>query len=473
MADVIMPKMSDAMTEGRVLSWRKRAGEPVRRGEPIAEIETDKVNVEIDAEADGTLADIVVPEGGTAPVGAVIAHINGAPGRPAPSPSRPEERRPRPQPAQSNAGAQAQPQPQPHPDKATAPPQPQSQSAAAEAPPSEPRKAEQPKAPAAARGGAHVERLQPRAPEPHHDGEPAKASPLARRLARERGVDLAAVRGTGPGGRIVERDVLAHAEGGAEEKAAAAPGPERRPAEAAAKPEPRAARDDFEDVELPRMRQAIALSVARSMQVTPHFYVTAAIDMGRALDVRAQLKEAYGDTEGHVTINDLILKAAALALRRHPDLNAQFIEPKTVRRFHRVHLGIMVAVPDGLVVPVLRDADRLTLLEVAREARRLIEAAKRGQLRYEDYSGATFSVSNLGMYPIAEFAAIINAPQAGILAVGRAEERAVVRAGQVVARPTLDATISADHRVTDGVGAAALLAEVKRLLENPLRLMAG
>jgi pyruvate dehydrogenase E2 component (dihydrolipoamide acetyltransferase) len=437
MGDVIMPKMSDAMTEGRVLSWRKRTGEAVHRGEPIAEIETDKVNVEIEAEADGTLGEILAPEGATVPVGSVIARING--GR--------------------RAGAQAPEPAQARPNKGGPPAEPSQPSQDASGTPPAPA-ASQPASPAPTPQSSERRRVEARPAEPAHNGESPNASPLARRLAAERGVDLAAVRGTGPGGRIVERDVLAYAEGGAHAERGAA-------GDAAAPPA------DYEDVELPRMRQAIALSVAHSMQVAPHFYVTAEIDMGRVLDLRAQLREAYGDAEGRVTINDLVVKAAALALRRHPDLNAQFIEPKTMRRFRRIHVGVMVAVSDGLVAPVVRDADRLPIRDLARQARRLVEAAQQHRLRYEDYTGATFSVSNLGAYPVTAFSAIINAPQAGILAVGRVDERPAVRDGRVVARPMMGATISADHRVTDGVGAAALLAEVKRLLENPLLLLAG
>jgi pyruvate dehydrogenase E2 component (dihydrolipoamide acetyltransferase) len=218
------------------------------------------------------------------------------------------------------------------------------------------------------------------------------------------------------------------------------------------------------------MRQAIGRVVTQSKQQVPHFYVTVEVDMGRALELREQLQEALGE-EGRLTVNDLVLKATALALRQHPDLNSQLVDERTLRRFRRVHLGIMVATPDGLIVPVLRDADRLPLLQLAREARRLVEGAHARRLRQEEYTGATFSVSNLGMYDVVNFVAVIQPPQAGILAVGRAQERPVVRSGQVVVRPVLQLTVSADHRVTDGVGAARFLAEVKALLENPVRLL--
>jgi pyruvate dehydrogenase E2 component (dihydrolipoamide acetyltransferase) len=395
MAEVIMPKMGDAMTEGKILTWRKRHGERVETGEVLAEIETDKVNVEIEAETSGTLH-IAVPAGQTVPVGHVIAYIDGQP-----------------------ASAV----------EATAP---EAAAADAVAPPA-------------------PEPTRPPAPEPPRPR--VKASPLARRIASEHGVDLSAVQGTGPGGRIVERDVLAYLE---------------RRGEAA--PAPAAPEEEYEDVPLNRMRQAIARVVTQSKQQVPHFYVTAEVDMSRALELREQLQEALGE-EGRVTVNDLVLKATALALQRHPDLNSQVLDDRSLRRFRRVHLGVMVATQDGLIAPVLRDADRLPLLQLAKEARRLVEGAHAKRLRQEEYTGATFSVSNLGMYEVVNFVAIIHPPQAGILAVGRAQERPVVRAGQVVVRPVLQLTVSADHRVTDGVGAAQFLVEVKRLLENPVRLL--
>ena len=411
MAEVIMPKMSDGMMEGKVLSWRKRVGDPVARGEVIAEIETDKVNVEIEAEANGTLSQILVPEGVSAPVGAVIAHINGV-----------------------AAPAQAQ----------TAPGGPSRPEAAPESP----------------GVGAAQPAVAPRPAEASPPEERSKASPIARRMAAERGIELAKVTGTGPGGRIVERDIEAYL---ATSRAAPPAAPDRP----AASPEA-----DYEDIEMSRMRQAIARTVVHSKQTIPHFYVTNEVDMTRALDLRAQLKVAYGEDQGRISVNDLILKATSLALRKHQGLNAQFIEPATLRRFHRIHLGIMVAIPDGLVLPVLRDADRLPLLTLAREARRLVEGARQRHLRQEDYTGATFAVSNLGTYDVTNFTAIINAPQAGILAVGRILERPVVRDGQIVVRPVVEITVSADHRVTDGVGAAEFLVEVKRYLENPVLLIA-
>lgn len=426
MSEVIMPKMGDAMTEGKIIAWRKNEGDAVKRGEAIAEIETEKVNVEIEAEGSGTLTQIVTPAGEVAAVGSVIAYINGGGGR---------------------ATAAAAPGPTPAASQAT-PPQ----------------KSAAPQSPTARQAAA--------APETKIADERIKASPLARRLAAERGVDLTNIQGTGPGGRIVERDVEEASARGSAAPAAAAPAAPTPAAAPTAQPSaaPRTG-PDFSDVTLSRMRQAIARSVVSSKREQPHFYVTSEADMSRALQFRDDLRAAYGDSDGKVSVNDLIVKATALALRKLPALNAQIVDDKTLRQFHRVHIGVMVAIPDGLIVPVLRDADTLPLLQLARETRRLIEGARKGQLRQDEFAGATFSISNLGMYDVTHFVAILGHPQAGILAVGRAQDRAVVRDGQIVARPILELTVSADHRVTDGVGTAGLLVEVKRLLENPLLLL--
>jgi pyruvate dehydrogenase E2 component (dihydrolipoamide acetyltransferase) len=424
MAEVIMPKMGDAMIEGKVLAWRKKAGDKVQKGEVIAEIETDKVNVEIEAESSGTLTQIVVAEGVTVPVGEVIAYING----------KPRERKAAPQekPVTERAGAAEQPatKAREEPEEAETPEAEDEQEAAG--------------APASTRTREKSARKDER----------IKASPLARRLAAEQGVDLSQVTGTGPGDRIIENDIETYL---AQVRAVPARAPEPT--------------EDYEDISVSRMRQAIARTVVLSKQTTPHFYVTAEVDMTRALELRRQLLEAYGEEEGKVSVNDMILKATAVALRRRPELNAQVVDERTVRRHRRVHLGIMVSTPDGLIAPVLRDADRLGVLDIARQARRLIEGARQKRLKQEEYTGATFSVSNLGMYDVTNFVAIINPPQAGILAAGRAQERPVVRDGQVVVRAILEVTVSADHRVTDGVGAAELVVEVKRLLENPILLL--
>lgn len=387
-----MPKMGDAMTEGKVLTWRKRPGEAVARGEPIAEIETDKVNVDIDAEEAGVLVQILVQEGQSVPVGAPIAII-GAPG----------------QKVETRAPAEL---------------------------------------------GARV-----------------KISPLARRLATERGIDLARVTGTGPEGRITKEDVEAFI--------AAAHAPARPPLPALSEaegskvegPSPAApARPiaEYEDLPLTRMRQTIGRRMSESKQQIPHFYVTVEVMMDDALRLRSQLNATLGD-RGKVSVNDFVLKAAALTLRQYPNLNSTLLEDR-IRRYRRVNIAIAVALPEGLIAPVIHDCDQLTIPEISAKAKDIGERARSGRLRPQDYEGGTFTISNLGMFDVENFVAIINPPHAAILAVGSAQPRPVVIDGQVKAASVMKLTLSADHRITDGAEAARFLGEVKRLLENPLLL---
>jgi len=416
MADVIMPKMGDAMTEGKVLKWRKRAGDAVRAGEPIVEIETDKVNVDLEAEESGTLLEIVVPEGQSAPIGARIAVI-GAPGTKT---------------APTEAAGAAAPSSSGSPLPSGAPPA----GLAARPTPSP-----QPETPRA-------EQLGP--------GTRVKASPLARRLADEHGLDLSRVRGTGPDGRVTREDVEAFlaARHGATE----------------ARPEP--AGPDYSDETPSRMRTTIARRMVDSKQQAPHFYVTALVTMDDALRARQQLN-ADGGEQRRVTVNDFVIRAVALTLRGFPNLNSAFIDGK-IRRYRRINIAVAIALPDGLIAPVLRDCDRKSVLQISEEARALAERARAGRLRADDYEGGTFTISNLGMFEFVEnFTAIINPPHAGILAVGAAQPRAVVRAGQLAVATTMALTLSADHRVTDGAEAARFLGEVKRVLENPFLLFVG
>ncbi len=423
MADVIMPKMGDAMTEGKVLKWKKRPGEPVAKGEPIAEIETDKVNVDIEAEEAGVLLQILVDEGKSAPVGASIAEI-GAPGQKV----------------------------QPRPAAPTAPPGP----ALAAASPS-------PSRPAVAAAQA-----------PGETADRLKVSPLARKLAAEHAIDLTAVRGSGPEGRITKEDIEALVAAGTRPKPApskiegpggptAAPSPPGSPAV-------RQIEGDVESVPLSRIRQTIGRRMAESKQQAPHFYVTMEVDMDDALGARRQLNETLGD-RGKVSVNDFVLKAASLALRKFGNLNSALAEG-AIRRFRRINMALAVALPEGLIAPVIHDCDRLSLVEIAARAKELGERARAGRLRPEDLEGGTFTVSNLGMFgDVDSFVAIINPPHTGILAVGKAVPRPVVRDGQLAVATTMKLTLSADHRVTDGAEAAQYLNEVKRLLENPLLLV--
>jgi pyruvate dehydrogenase E2 component (dihydrolipoamide acetyltransferase) len=415
MAEVIMPKMGDAMTEGKVLRWMKRPGEAVAAGEAIAEIETDKVNVELPADEAGVLAQILVSEGQAVPVGQAIAMI-----------ARPGEG--------SGTGAPVAT------ERHSAP--------SAPAPPSAPTAAPQPPAP-----GPTPERVPPE--------ERIKASPLARRLARESGIDLAEIQGTGPEGRITKEDVEAVLA-----RRASAPGAPR-PA-APATPRPAAAAPSAEDVPLTRIRQTIARRMTESKQQAPHFYITVEILMDEAASVRRQLNDALG--EKVISLNDLILRAAALALRSFPNLNASFTG-ETVRRHGEIHMGFAMALPEGLIVPVIRNCDQKSLIEIAREAKDLTERAQRGRLHPDELQGSTFTVSNLGMFDVENFAAIINPPHSAILAVGTAQPRPVADGGAIRVATVMKATLSADHRVTDGAEAARYAGEVKRLLQNPVLLV--
>jgi len=404
--DVIMPKMGDAMTEGKVLKWHKRPGEQVRQGEPIAEIETDKVNVDIEAEETGTLLDVVVNEGQTAAVGAKIATIGKAGEKPAARPA-------------------ASPAAQPDGDK---------------------------KKPAPAEPVLTK-------PEPRESHERLKATPIARRLAEEHGIDLAQVTGTGPEGRITKEDIEGLIASGT------APAATRPPSA----PTPVTAGPEYEDVPPSRMRQTIARRMMESKQQAPHFYVTVEVAMDDALRARQQLNAAVGETR-KVSVNDFVIRAAALALRSFPNINSGYVDGK-FRRYRRIHVANAIALPEGLVAPVVRDADRLALTEIGAKMRDLAERTRTNRLRPDEYEGGTFTVSNLGMFDVENFVAIINPPHAAILAVGSAvPRRAVVRNGQIVASNVMKLTLSADHRVTDGAEVAKFLVEVKRLLENPLLL---
>lgn len=413
MANVTMPQLGFDMQEGTLVRWLKQPGDAVQRGEPIAEIETDKAVIEIEAFESGTLTKLLVEEGTTVPVGEPIAVLDtgeeGEAADAAPTGPAPDH-------AATGDGA------------ATAP-------TTAAAPPA-PEPSIQPGGdPAAADGGPRV-----------------KASPLARRLASEHGVNLRQLSGSGPGGRIVKADVLQAAQA--------------RPAAPAAPSAP-AAEDRV--VPLTRMRQTIARRMTESKQQAPHFYVTMAVDMDKAMELRASLNE-LGDGETRVSVNDLVVKAAAIALQKHPSLNASF-EGDAIRIHGAVHMAIAVALEDGLITPVIRDAHAKSLLQIAQEARELAEAARTGGLRPDQYQGGTFTISNLGMFGVEEFSAIINPPQGAILAVSAVREEAVVRDGQLAVGRVMRVTVSADHRVADGAQVALFLQELKHILENPLRLL--
>jgi pyruvate dehydrogenase E2 component (dihydrolipoamide acetyltransferase) len=380
--------------------------------------------MELVARADGKLRKILVGEGAVAPVGSVIAVI-AADGEDI-SALVPE-------------GAAA-------PAAATPRAAPAAEAGAVAAQPAAP-VAAPPKPPAAPAGVAEPTVVEPRA-----DGGRVKASPLARRLAADGGIALASIRGSGPGGRIVKRDV---------EKAAkeptAAPGP--------ALPPPSDA--DYTDVPLTQMRKTIARRLVESIGPVPHFFLTIDVDMARVVDARKRVNALLDSRGIKVSYNDIVLKATAMALRQHPNCNAHW-GGDHIRQFSRVHLGVAVAIEEGLITPIVRDAHVKGMAQIAEEVRELAGRAREKKLKPEEYTGATFSVSNLGMFGIEAFTGVINPPEAGILAVGALEDRAVVEAGQVVVRPRMRITMSCDHRVIDGAQGARFLETLKGILEEPL-----
>ncbi len=481
--EIVMPKLSDTMEEGMILKWLKNVGDAITAGEPIAEVETDKADMEVEAAESGVLSEIKVGAGESAAVGAVIAVVDdhgAAAGRRAPANAaaagdgRAAER--------SAAVATEADEDEGEP-AAAAPPR--RETAATE------RAGHEPSAAARAPGGASATAVDGRRSRDAASRPDVKTSPAARKIAAERGIDLRSVRGSGPDGRVVKEDVQgrrqaerpAHAshdgdrevdEAGAAARAArgtreAPPagddaGRATRPSAARA-----AAPAVAERQELSRMRQSIARRMTEAFRDVPHFYVRTTIDMTEAVRLKHALDEA--ELSGTpITYTHLVLKATALALRRHPRLNASYRDG-AIEVKGDVNLGLAVAVDDGLIVPILRHVDELSLEEIAIEARRLAEQAKRGRFASEDLSGGTFTVSNMGMLDIEDFTAVINPPQAAILAVGAIKERPVVRAGAVVAARTMPVTLSCDHRIIDGVIGGRFLEELKRLLENPIVLV--
>lgn len=427
---VVMAQLSPTMEEGRLVEWKVGEGDAVAQGDVVAEIETDKANMDVEAMGSGVLRKIVVEEGTTVPVGALIGVIGDE--------------------DEDISGLLEEAEASAEPGDGEAEEAPESE--ADEEGAAEEEAAEEEAAPDAGAEPAGAE-----ASASSDDGR-VKVSPVARKMAREAGLELAGVSGSGPGGRIVKRDVEAALARG--DQAAAAPAGPGRLTE--------------ERLEPSQMRKAIARRLATSLGPVPHFFLTSEIDMGRALDLRAELNERRGSggEEGppKVGVNDLLLKAAAEALARHPEINASWKDDE-LHRHGSVDLGIAVALDEGLITPVLRNADRKGLDRITREAAELIRRARDRELQPEEYQGATFSISNLGMFPIEEFTAIINPPEAAILAVGRTVEKPVVVDGQVTVRRRMRVTMSCDHRVIDGAMGARFLETYKGMLENPLEMV--
>jgi pyruvate dehydrogenase E2 component (dihydrolipoyllysine-residue acetyltransferase) len=458
--EITMPKLSDTMEEGKIIRWLKHPGDTIRRGEALAEVETDKADMVLEAFDDGVLDEIKLKEGESAPVGAVIALIRpgtgggaaaeaGAAAAPPPSsaaaPAAPKRTRRAPASqatrveAPGTAEIEAAMAPEFHPAMSANP------SAAPTAIARPPRPA--PRSPAAEADGAEEAAAA--------EGPKVKASPLARRAAEEAGLDLAQIHGTGPGGRVTKRDIDRFLEEQQRFKfrrliqpAKGAPGMHE---------------------ELSKMRKSIALRMAASKREIPHFYVTVEVDMEEAVKFKKSL-EATEIFEQDITYNDIIVKATALALARFPRINASYEGDGITIRPH-INIGIAVAVEDGLIAPVIHECERLSLPEIAQAAHRLIAKAARGGFTSDELSGATFSISNMGMLGIEHFAAVIVPPQAAILAVSAIKERPVVRNGGLAVGKTMMVTVSCDHRIIDGVVAGRFLQELKRFLENPASLL--
>jgi pyruvate dehydrogenase E2 component (dihydrolipoamide acetyltransferase) len=418
---VFMEALSPTMEEGRLVKWIKSEGDAVKSGETLAEVETDKAIMELVARGDGVLRKRLVAEGESRPVGTLVgviaakdenidALIAGAA-------------------ASGGSGGASLASPSARSPLAEAVPR-------RDAPPLPPSPAAPMPAPAPASSGR------------------TRSSPLARRMASESGLDIGGVQGSGPGGRIIKRDIDTIAAGGGMRTAALSA--------------IRSPLSEFVDVPLTQIRKTIARRLAESIGPIPTFYLTAAFDLTRAVEMRTAML-ALGD-EFRVSINDIVLKAVATALAQHPEVNAHWLGDK-IRQHHRVHLGMAVATDEGLIVPVIFDADQKRLSEISRETKELAKLARERRLKPEQYSGSTFSVSNLGMMQIEQFTAIINPPEVGILAVGAAEDVPIMVGGELKTQKRLRVTMSCDHRAVDGAVGARFLVTLRRLVENPLMLV--
>ncbi len=433
MAEIIMPKMGDAMTEGKVVRWYKQPGDAVKKGEAVAEIETDKVNLDLEAEGSGTLGEHAAKEGEVVQVGGLLANILGEGEKEAPR----EEKK-------------AAPAPEAEPEKKEEPSDPQQR-----------RSTDKKESVKHTTGEYHeaIEQRGPRrdktAPEQTSnvvpmasEGGRRRSSPLARKMASEMGVSLENVQGSGPGGRIVAADIK-NSRNVAQTLMSAPSG-------------------ETKIIPLTAMRRTIAKRLAESTGPIPHFYLTADYDVTNLVSARQQVMDISGSK---ISLNDFVVRAVALALRHHPNVNASWGE-EAITQHGEVHVGIAVATPDGLITPVIRNADQKSVVDIAAEIRALADKAKNRKLKPDEYQGSTFTISNLGAWGIEEFTAIINPPNAAILAIGAAEARPVADANrQLVVRDRMKVTLSCDHRIVDGAAGAEFLKTLRQYIEQPLRLL--
>jgi len=448
---VVLAKLSPTMEEGTIVKWSKKEGDTIKVGDVLAEIETDKANMEMEALAAGVLRKVLVPAGGKAPVGALIGVI-----------ANPDEDISA-MLASAGGGAAAKPAAAPAAAPAAPPAAPAPAAAAPAAPPSPPQASPQPAPPQPAQA-APPQPAPAAAPAGEGEGGRVKASPLARSMAAQQNIPLGSIAGSGPGGRIIKRDIEAWSAGGAPAaggQAPAAPAPARAAAPAAPAITP------GQEIAVSSMRKAIAKRLSESMFGAPHFYVTVEIDMDAAVALREQLLKGENVK---VSFNDLVIKACAKALTRFPMINSSWGGDKITTRAD-VHVGVAVAIPDGLITPVIRNADRKALTEISREVKELAGRAKEKKLKPEEFMGSTFTISNLGMLDVTSFTAIINPPESAILAVGAVRKVPVVAGDDSIrVGHRMQVTLSSDHRVVDGALAAQFLGDVRRLLENPVSL---
>jgi pyruvate dehydrogenase E2 component (dihydrolipoamide acetyltransferase) len=434
MAEIVMPRLSDSMEEGVILKWMKAVGDSVEVGEELVEIETDKANMAYESDVAGTLTEILAQEGETLPIGVPIAVVGDGDAGDIEGSAVASE---------GSDGSTGN-------DEGSA------------APAAGPVAAGDPPLPAVATASSATG--PPTAP-PADDGDRVKASPLARRIARDEGVDLTTVTGSGPGGRIVKADVESAQAPAAVAVAPAAPAPTSAEVPGAGE----TAKGQTTYQELTRLQQVVSRRMAESKATAPHFYLQSEIDMSAAVAARGRLKGMAAEGEVVPSFNDMVVKACALALREHPRANGAYKDGR-FELYSRVNVGVAVAAQDALVVPTVFDADRKGLREIATDARNLAGKVRDGSITPPELSGGTFTVSNLGMYGVSNFSAVINAPQAAILAVGAITEKPVVRDGEITTAHILGVTLACDHRILYGAPAAEFLARIRSLLEEPLSL---
>src|SRR5688572_7837022 len=411
-----MPKMSDTMTDGVIAAWHKKVGDAVKSGELLAEVETDKATMEYESYNNGTLLYMGAEAGKSVPVNGVLAIIG-------------------------EKAADWQTLLKAHQAKGTG------------APTSQPAQA------TAAASSAPVASAVPSTQEDHSSNGRVKASPLAKKMAKDKGYDISKISGTGENGRVTRKDVEGY-------KPGAAPAKDGKSAAPVVLPQV-VGKESFEEVAVSQMRKTIAKRLAESKFTAPHFYLTMEINMDKAIDARKSINEV---SPVKISFNDMVIKATAAALRQHPDVNVSWLGDK-MRKNHHVHIGVAVAVKDGLLVPVVRFADNKSLSHIAVEVKDLAQKAHDKKLQPSDWEGSTFTISNLGMFGIEEFTAIINPPDACILAVGGIKETAIVKNGQLVPGNVMKVTMSCDHRAVDGAVGSAFLKTLKGLLEDPVRIL--